>query len=257
MSTPRSGLRYRSVRQRKDRGLARALRLLSRAHPAWGYRLAAGALRTRGWKVNDKRVYRVWRALGLALPPYKPSRKLKTGDKLDGAARKRNDVWAMDFVHDSFGNGHKFRCLTVKDEATGYCMAIEVDTSLTNGDVHRVLRRLVARYGHPKAIRSDNGPEFIAQALGQKVQALGIRFARIEPGKPWQNGSNESFNGTFRRECLDAELFGSLMEAQVVIARWRQTYNRLRPHSSIGYITPEMAYFGHRPNHENLTRRAA
>jgi len=241
--------------EHRDRGLARALKLISRHHPAWGYRLAGAALRLRGWKINNKRVYRLWSALGLALPPYKPSRKIRTGAQLDQKAMKRNDVWAVDFVHDSYGGGHKFRCLTVKDEATGFCMAIEVATSIRNGDVQRILRALIARYGRPRAIRSDNGPEFIAQELQDAMKALRIRQATIDPGKPWQNGSNESLNGTFRRECLDAELFGSLMEAQVVIAQWRNTYNKLRPHSSHGYQTPETMYFGPRPTTEDLTVR--
>ena len=257
LSTPRSGLRYCSRMQKRDRHLIRALRLISAKHPAWGYRLAAGSLRLRGWQVNNKRVYRVWRLLGLTLPPYKPSRKIRTGKTLDQPAIKRNDVWAVDLVHDSYGNGCKFRCLTIKDEATGYCLAIEVGTSLRNSDVLRVLKRLIARYGRPKAIRSDNGSEFIAHELQTALKTLGIRSGTIDPGKPWQNGSNESFNGTFRRECLDAELFGSLMEAQVVIAAWRKKYNQIRPHSTYGYLTPAMVYFGRRPTTENLSAELA
>ena len=257
LSTPRSGLGYRSKRERADRGLARALKLISGRHPAWGYRLVGAVLRLRGWTVNDKRVYRLWRALGLTLPPCRARRKIRTGDSLDRPARKRNDVWALDFVHDSYGEGQKLRCLTIKDEATGYCLAIEVAVSLRHGDVERVLRGLIARYGRPKAIRSDNGPEFVAHELQEAMKRLGVRCARITPGKPWQNGSNESFNGTFRRECLDAELFGSLLEAQVIISRWRETYNRQRPHSSHGYQTPETMYFGPRPTTENLSTLVA
>lgn len=253
LSTPRSGLHYRSRRERRDRHLVRALRVLGRRQPAWGYRLVGAVLRLRGWRVNDKRIYRLWRAHGLALPPYKPSRKVRTGNALEHAAQKRNDVWAWDLVHDSYGDGQRFRCLTVKDEATGYCLAIEVGTSITHTDVRVLLRQLVARYGCPRAVRSDHGPELIARELQQTIRASGAAIALIEPGKPWQNGSNESFNGTFRRECLDAELFGSLMEARVLIAQWRETYNRRRPHSSHGYITPAMKYFGLRPTTENLT----
>lgn len=252
-STPRSAFRYQSKVEIRNRRLAQAIRLIAKAHPAWGYRLTAGTLRLRGWNVNNKRVYRLWHLLGLSLPPYKPSRKIRTGATLDIQALKRNDIWAWDFVHDSYGNGHKFRCLTVKDEATGYCLKIEVATSIKNGDVKALLRQLITRYGAPKAIRSDNGPEFIAAELQSAIKDSGIQVTRIDPGKPWQNGSNESFNGTLRRECLDAELFGSLMEAQVVIEQWRQTYNHLRPHSSHCYTTPEMNYFGPRSATENLT----
>tara|TARA_R100000306_G_C4343627_1_gene126523 strand:+ start:153 stop:953 length:801 start_codon:yes stop_codon:yes gene_type:complete len=245
-STTRSALHYRSKQQRRDRHVVRALRIIARHNPAWGYRLAHGLLRLRSWSINQKRVYRLWRLAGLALPPYRPSRKIKTGERLDRKAQTRNDVWAWDFVHDSYAVGHQFRCLTVKDEATAFCLQIEVGTSIRNGDVGAVLKKLIARYGRPKAIRSDNGPELVATELRKCLANEGIDHLRIVPGKPWQNGSNESFNGTFRKECLNAELFGSLMEAQVVIEQWRRRYNQNRPHSNQGYITPEMAYFGHR-----------
>lgn len=252
-STPRSAFHYASKIQMRNRHLATALQLIARGNPAWGYRLSCGALRLRGWKVNQKRVYRLWYLQGLSLPPYKPSRKIKSGQKLDNPAQKKNDVWAWDLVHDSYGNAKKFRCLTVKDEATGYCLAVEVNTSIKNIDVQQLLKSLICRYGRPKAIRSDNGKEFIANDLQHCIRKEGIRIATIDPGKPWQNGSNESLNGTFRNECLDAELFGSLMEAKVVIADWRRRYNKLRPHSSQGYITPEMAYFPKHGNREKLT----
>jgi len=251
--TARSAFHYVSRIQQRDRDLARALQLIARGNPAWGYRLSCGALRLRGWPINQKRVYRVWHLLGLSLPPYKPSRKIKSGQKLDQPAQKKNDVWAWDLVHDSYGNGQKFRSLTVKDEATGYCLAIEVGTSIKNGDVQQLLKSLISRYGRPKAIRSDNGAELIADDLQRCLRKEGIRIATIDPGKPWQNGSNESINETFRNECLDAELFGSLMEDKVVIATWRRKYNQLRPHSSQGYITPEMVFF---PKHANLEKLA-
>ncbi len=165
----------------------------------------------------------------------------------------KNDVWAWDLVHDSYGNGKKFRCLTVKDEATGNCLAIEVDTSIKNIDVQQLLKLLITRHGRPKAIRSVNEAEFIANDLQRCMKKEGISIATIDPGKPWQSGSNESLNGTFRNECLDAELFGSLTEAKVVIADWRRRYNQLRPHSTYGYITPEMAYFPKHANREKLT----
>ena len=243
-STPRSALRYRSRRQRRDRHLCKALKIVAKRYPAWGYRLVWGFLRLRGWTVNTKRVYRLWRALGLSLPPFKPSRKIKSGVKLDQPAKKRNDVWAWDLVHDSYGNGQKFKCLTIKDEATGFCLMIHTDTRIQASDIEDLLKTLISRYGRPKAIRSDNGRELIAEALQGYMQKQGIRAAPIDPGKPWQNGSNESFNGTFRNECLNAEIFGSLFEAQVVIEQWRNQYNAERPHSSQQYITPEMAYFG-------------
>jgi putative transposase len=243
-STPRSGIYYRAKRERRDRHLSKALRIVARSDPAWGYRLAAGYLRLRGWQVNDKRVYRLWQLNGLCLPPYRPSRKIKTGRRLEGLALRRNDVWAWDFVHDRYGDDGRLRCLTVVDEATGYCMAIRTGRRLRHQDVISLLRELVTRYGRPRAIRCDNGSELLAEALKGELRRRGIELANIDPGKPWQNGSNESFNATFRRECLNAEIFASLTEARVVIEQWRRRYNERRPHSSQDYVTPEMAYFG-------------
>lgn len=243
-STPRSGIGYRSKRERRDRHLSAALRVVAREDPGWGYRLAAGYLRLRGWQANDKRVYRLWRLNGLCLPPYRPSRKIHTGAKLEGLALRRNDVWAWDFVHDRYHDAEPLRCLTVKDEATGYCLAIKTDRHLQHVQVKALLRELITRYGRPRAIRSDNGGELVAAALKAELEKHHIQLANIEPGKPWQNGSNESFNGTFRKECLNAEVFGSLTEARVMIENWRCRYNERRPHSSQNYITPAMAYFG-------------
>jgi putative transposase len=178
------------------------------------------------------------------LPPYRPRRKIRTGARLEGLALRRNDVWAWDFVHDRYHDAEPLRCLTVKDEATGYCLAIKTGRHLQHQHVKTVLQALITRYGTPRAIRSDNGSELLAEALQKEIDKRGIQLANIEPGKPWQNGSNESFNGTFRRECLNAEMFASLTEARVVIEQWRCRYNERRPHSSQNYITPEMAYFG-------------
>lgn len=243
-STPRSALYYRAKRERNDRHLSAALRIVSRWDPAWGYRLAAGYLRLRGWTVNDKRVYRLWRLNGLCLPPYRPSRKIRSGTQLAGLALRRNDVWAWDFVHDRYHDSEPLRCLTVTDEATGYCLAIQTDRHLQHSHAKALLRALITRFGRPRAIRSDNGSELLAGALRQEMDKQGIQLANIDPGKPWQNGCNESFNATFRKECLNAEVFASLTEARVVIEQWRRRYNERRPHSSQNYITPEMAYFG-------------
>ena len=243
-STPRSGIGYRSVRARRDRWLSAALRSVAREDPSWGYRLAGGYLRLRGWRLNNKRVYRLWRLNGLSLPPYRPRRKIKSGAQLDGPARHCNDVWAWDFVHDRYHDTEPLRCLTVKDEATGYCLAIKTGRHLQHQHVKAELKALITRFGVPTAIRSDNGSELLAGSLREAIKGYGIRLANIDPGKPWQNGSNESFNGTFRKECLNAELFTSLTEARVIIEKWRQRYNERRPHSSQHYITPAMAYFG-------------
>ena len=243
-STARSGLHYESRRQRRDRHLLKAMRLIARAHPAWGYRFVCHTLRNRGWRVNAKRVYRVWREQGLTLPQRRPRRKFRSGRRLNPQAVAKNDVWSWDFVHDRCGGDQPIKCLTVKDEGTGYCLAIEVAESMDAGQVKEVLQLLIARYGRPRYLRSDNGPELIATELEAFMRAQSIEPVPIEPGKPWQNGSNESFNGTFRTECLDAEIFRSLPEAKIVIEQWRKIYNERRPHSSHGYRPPAEKYLG-------------
>jgi putative transposase len=184
----------------------------------------------------------LWQQGGLQVPKRKPRKKIKTGLTLQPTAQTPNAVWSWDFVHDVTTDGQAFRCLTVKDEHTRWCVGIEVARSFTHERVIEVLTRLIARYGCPQYMRSDNGPEFIAGALLKFFQSQGITPSRITPGKPWQNGSNESFNGTFRRECLDAERFHSLTEARVVIEDWRQQYNHERPHSALGYQPPAAIY---------------
>jgi len=162
---------------------------------------------------------------------------------LQPTAQTKNAVWSWDFVHDVTMDGQPFRCLTVKDEKTRWCVAIEVARSFSHERVIAVLTRLIAQYGPPQYIRSDNGPELVAEGLLKFFKEQGITPSRIEPGKPWQNGSNESFNGTFRRECLDAERFHSLTEARVIIEEWRQRYNQDRPHSALGFQTPATVYW--------------
>ena len=132
--------------------LSAALRIVARGDPSWGYRLAGAYLRLRGWKANDKRVFRLWQLNGLSLPPYRPKRKIKTGTRLDGIALRRNDMWAWDFVHDRYHDSEPLRCLTVKDEATGFCLAIKTERSLQHQDVKMLLRELITRYGRPRAM---------------------------------------------------------------------------------------------------------
>jgi len=207
-----------------------------------GYRLAEGFLRRRGWRVNLKRVHRVWRQCRVQVPKRKSRKKIKTGMTLQPRAKTKNAVWSWDFVHDVTTDGHAFRCLTVKDEKTRWCVAIEVARSFSHEHVIVVLTRLIARYGCPQYLRSANGPELVAEALLKFFEEQGITPSRSTPGKPWQNGSNESFNGTFRRECLDAERFHNLTDARVVIEDGRQQYNHERPHSALGCQTPATIY---------------
>ena len=237
MQVSRSALRYRSTMPAKDAKLAAELQRIAREHPTYGYRFAWGVIQ-KCWRVNRKRVRRLWRQLGLSITQRKKWRKIRTGTPRELTPTGPNQVWAYDFVHDVCGNGQKFRALTVVDEWTRECHAIEVGASIDALQVIAVLDRLFAKHGTPRVLRSDNGPEFIARAPRIWSIARHSEIVTIEPGKPWQNGSIESFNGTFRGECLDREWFANLREARIVIEQWRWEYNTKRPHSSLGYRSP-------------------
>lgn len=191
--------------------------------------------------MNHKRVYRLWRVAGLVLPRRRPSKRIRTGRHRSPVATSPNVTWAYDFVHDVCANGDKLKCLVVVDECTRKCLAILVARRIHAGDVVRLLARLVRVHGAPQFLRSDNGPEFIAEVVQEWLRGTGIETAYIEPGKPWQNGVAESFIGRLRDECLNAEWFANRREAAVVIERWRRHYNESRPHSSLGYRTPAEA----------------
>lgn len=209
-----------------------------------GYRLTGSFLQGRGWQVNLKRIPRVWQQQGLGLPSRTRRRKFRNGCTIQPKGKIQHDVWSWDFVHDTYGHREPFRCLTVKDEATRLGLAMAVGRSLTHQHVIEVLRQLMARYGRPQYLRRDNGSELVAHNLTTFLKDQKIIPSRIEPGNPWQNGRNESLNGTFRRECLDAELFESLAEARVVSENWRRLYNHERPHSALGYQVPAAVFKG-------------
>lgn len=238
MDVSRSALGYVSTMPARDADLAQALTQISAKRAAYGYRFAWGVLtRQRGWRVNRKRVRRGWRLLGLHQRRRK-HRKIRTGTARVFAPTGPNQVWAYDFSFDHCTSGQTLKSLSIVDEWTRECLAIEVATSLTAEKVIAVLERLFQEYGAPQVLRSDNGPEFIARALRIWALMNHSETATIEPGKPWQNGSVESFHATFRRECLDAEEFLHLREARILIEQWRWEYNTQRPHSSLGYRTP-------------------
>ena len=237
MEVSRSALRYVSTMPARDAELAGELTQISAKRAAYGYRFAWALLGRRGWQVNRKRVRRVWRLLGLHRR-RKKHRKIRTGTARAFTPTGPNQVWAYDFTFDRCANGQTLKSLSIVDEWTRECLAIEVATSLKAERVIAVLERLFEQYGAPQVLRSDNGPEFIARAL--RIWALFHHSdtATIDPGKPWQNGSVESFHATFRRECLDAEYFAHLREARIVIEQWRWEYNTQRPHSSLEYRSP-------------------
>ncbi|TAH45495.1 MAG: IS3 family transposase [Dokdonella sp.] len=238
----RSMLAYQRRQPGKDAQLLRRLRPIVRHHPRWGHRLVMGRLAMVGATVSRKRLLRLWRRAGLQCPTRATRRKMQTGERLNPLAMQPNEVWCYDFVHDALVNGETFRGLLVKDEASGYALAIEIARSFTANDVKAVLLRLFRRYGKPRYLRSDNGPEFVANALKEWLAERGLETAYIEPGRPWQNGSSESFNGTYRNEVLDAEVFYSVIEARIVSGRWRKLYNQRRPHSANNYRPPNTAY---------------
>ena len=188
--------------------------------------------------MSPARAHRLWRAEGLQVPRKRPRRRVAASRPRPTPATGPNHVWAYDFVHDTCANGQKLKCLTIVDEWTHESLAIEVAGSIRSRRVLEVLAKLVSVRGAPRYLRSDNGPEFVATAVLRWLTESGIDTAYIAPGKPWQNGVDESFNGKFRDECLDMEWFRSRAEAVVVIEAWRRHYNEVRPHSSLGYLTP-------------------
>jgi putative transposase len=227
-----------------DAALTADIVALATQYGRYGYRRITAMLREAGWAVNVKRVERIWRREGLKVPGKQPKKSrlwLNDGSCVRLRPERPNHVWSYDFVEDRTHNGRKFRMLNVIDEFTRECLAIRVDRKLKSTDVIDVLSDLFILRGVPAHVRSDNGPEFIAKAVREWIAAVGARTAFIEPGSPWENGYCESFNSKLRDELLNGELFYSLAEARIVIESWRQHYNTLRPHSSLGYKPPAPA----------------
>lgn len=219
---------------------------LARQYGRYGYRKIAALLRHAGWIVNDKRVERIWRREGLKVPHKQPKRgRLWLGDGSCVRLRPeyRNHVWSYDFVEDRTHEGRKYRMLNVVDEFTHEAIAIRVKRRLNSADVIDVLSELFLARGIPGHIRSDNGPEFVAEAVRKWIATVGAKTAYIEPGSPWENGYVESFNARLRDELLNGEIFYTLREAQIVIESWRRHYNAVRPHQSLGYKPPAPEVF--------------
>ncbi len=214
---------------------------LVREFPRYGYRQITRLLRNEGWQVNFKRVYRLWRQEGLRVPQKKRKRR-RLGDSSGGIVRRKaervNQVWSLDFIFDRTVNGRPLKILSIIDEYTRECIALEVNRRITSEDVIGVLVDLFAIRGVPEFIRSDNGPEFIATRLRNFLEKVDVGTSYIEPGSPWENGFVESFHSRLRDECLACEEFTRLNEATAVITAWRMTYNQRRPHSSLGGMTP-------------------
>jgi putative transposase len=241
----RSTHQFRPVRRADDARLDAAILAVVRRQPRFGYRRVWAVLRAGGWRVNRKRVHRAWRRLGLRVP--KSRRKKRRLGSSDNAcdrrrAEGRDHVWCWDFIHDRTADGKALKWLSVVDEYTRECLALEVGRGLTGRRVTEVLDRLFAERGVPGHIRSDNGPEFIAKAVRGWLVGRAVEVLYIAPASPWENGYAESFHGKVRDEFLAVEEFGSVREAAVLGAEWRRAYNHDRPHSSLGYQAP--AAFG-------------
>ena len=238
---PRSTQRYEARGDGGERRLAGRMHELVGKYPRYGYRRIAALLREEGFRANAKRVYRLWKREGFKVPK-KPVRKRRLGDSANGVTRKSasapNEVWAWDFFHDRLADGRAVKWLACVDEYTRECLLLEPRRSIKAKDAAAMLQRVIAQRGAPAHLRSDNGPEFIAKALKRFLAQSKIGTLYIEKGSPWQNGFAESLNARVKDELIGVEIFTSMMEAEVIGGDWREAYNKRRPHSSLGYLTP-------------------
>ena len=231
--------RYQSTNSRPEQPLRAALRRHAQSRRRWGYRRLEILLRREGFEDNIKRIHRLYRAEGLQVRNRRRRKqRLQRGVERPPAAAAANQRWSLDFVHDRMENGRALRMLTVVDEATRECPWIEADTSLSGMRVTRVLDRLVELRGKPASLLTDHGPEFAGTALEQWCHDHDVQYGFIAPGKPSQNAYIESFNGKLRDECLNENLFINLGHARDLIEAFRQDYNEVRPHSSLGGLKP-------------------
>lgn len=239
---PRSSQRFQSTKDiSEEKKLLQRIHELVRAHPRFGYRRIGQMLKREGWSLNLKRMYRLWKKEGLKVPKKQRKRR-RLGDSSGGCIRYRatykDHVWAWDFVHDRTLFGAPLKWLTLVDEFTRECLALQVNRSIRSDDLLDLLRDLFLQRGIPKNIRSDNGPEFISKSVRHWLEASDVATLYIEPGSPWENGYNESFNSKLRDEFLNVEEFDNQRQAQQLGDIWRTAYNTVRPHSSLGYIPP-------------------
>ena len=233
--------RYTPLVRTDEKPLTGRIVELAAVYGRYGTPRITAMLQHEGWQVNHKRVERIWRESGLKVPQKQPKRGrlwLNDGSCIRLRPQRKDHVWAYDFVSARTHDGAPFRMLTLVDEHTRECLAIDVARKLTSDDVLERLAWLMATRGVPAHIRSDNGSEFTATVVRDWLKNLGVKTLFIEPGSPWENGYVESFNGKLSDELLDREIFYSLREAKVLIEMWRKHYNTVRPHSSLGYRPP-------------------
>jgi putative transposase len=239
---PRSSQRYLSTKADKDAALTQMIVALSGQNPRYGYRRVWALLRREGWEVNKKRVHRLWREADLKVPAGRRRKRQRLASSENGVARRRAEypghLWSYDFAMDATEDGRRLKMMPVVDEYSRECLALEVERSITSEEVVKTLDRLFAERGAPRFIRSDNGPEFIAQAVKRWLAASGVETLYIEPGAPWENAYSETFISRMRDELLHREEFANLKEAKVLAEDYRDHYNHHRPHGALGYLTP-------------------
>ena len=241
LEQPRSTQRQEPVSCDGEAVIRELIVRLASQYGRYGYRRITAMLRNEGWRVNHKCVERIWRLEGLKVPQKQPKRKrlwLNDGSCIRKRPQYRNHVWSYDFVAERTSNGRLLRMLTLIDEYTRESLVIKVDRALKAYDVIEQLAELFVVRGTPDFIRSDNGSEFTSEVVRGWLQRLGVQTLFIEPGSPWENGYIESFNGKLRDELLNGEIFDTVIEARIIIERWRREYNTKRPHSSLGYLPP-------------------
>jgi len=238
LSVARSTFGYQPRLAVKDAPVIVAMRELAAQYPRYGYRRIQVFLARADHVMSPDRVHRLWRQEALQVPRRRPRRRVARHRPRPLPAEGANGMSAYDFVFDACANGQQLKCLTVVDEYTRECLAIDVAGSIRSGRVIEVLSRLVSLHGAPRYLRSDNGPEFVSRAVLRWLHGANIDTAAIDPGKPWQNGLNESFNGKFRNECLSMQWFKNRIDAKILIEEFRRQYHEVRPHSSLGQLTP-------------------
>lgn len=243
----RSTQRYNVKIKSDEERLVARITELAMQYGRYGYRRITALLKQEGWRVNHKRVERIWRREGLKVPKKQPKRKrlwFNDGSCIRLRPEYKNHVWSYDFVSTRTYDGRAIRILTILDEYTRECLAMKVARNITSDDVLEYISDLFLLRGIPEHIRSDNGPEFTAKAVRNWLSSVGVKTLYIEPGSPWENGYIESFNGKLRDELLNGEIFTTLLEARVLIESWRNEYNQLRPHSALGYLPPAPVTYG-------------
>jgi putative transposase len=241
LEQPRSTQRRERLIRTDEEALRHQIIALACDYGRYGYRRITALLRNDGWRVNHKRVARIWRQEGLKVPQRQPRRRrlwLNDGSCIRLCPERRNHVWSYDFVAERTSDGRPLRMLNIVDEYSRECLKIHIDRKVKAPDVVYELSELFIERGIPDYLRSDNGSEFTAEFIRDWLRRVGVKTLFIEPGSPWENGYIESFNGKLRDELLNGEIFDTVTEARVITEQWRRHYNTLRPHSSLGYRPP-------------------